>query len=190
MECTRFSCPGFFGRLLLLLALAVILSGCGLPVAALRGSKLEGATVTEDQYFTLSIFRIADHLATASNQLDQAITDWQRGLISLSYLAIVARRSAASAERAEQEAKRLHSPKELETDVAQFLAAGQALANALEDTAQALSTPVQITPGRLTRDFTAQRQAVSEINQSLSLLEGTSWPDQRGGENATVGLGK
>lgn len=175
--------------MLLLLALAVILSGCGLPMAVLGGSKPGGATVTEDQYFTLSIFRIADHLAAASNQLNQGIVDWQHGLISLSYLAVVAQRSAASAEGAVQEAERLHSPRGLNPDVAQFLAAAQALTNALEDVAQALSAPAQITPSRLARDFTAQRQAASEINQSLSLLVSTSWPGQRNGA-ATGGVEK
>ena len=127
------------------------------------------------QYYTLSAFRVADRLASASNAMDDGLTDWGDGRISDSYLQLVAQRSTTAAHEAMSDADQLAPPPGLSNQAAAFNAAADALTGALDATQQALSSPLSSRDASL-RTATAQRQAAAQqLDGAMSALLAAGW---------------
>lgn len=132
-----------------------------------------GASIT--QYYALSAFRVADRLASASNAIDDGLTDWSAGRISENYLQLVAQRSAASAHAALSDADQLAPPPNLTNQAANFDAAAGALTGALDATQQALAAPAGSRTASL-QAATAQRQAAAQqLDGAMSALLAAGW---------------
>lgn len=167
-----------------LLLAGVILAGCAPPprgalyqrlLASRTPAAAPSAGASLAQYYTLGAFRVADHLAAASNALDDGMADRAQGLISADYLLIIATRSAQTAQDAMTQADQLSAPPAIQGQADRFYAAAAALATAVTATRQALAASTGAKSSALTTATQQRRAAVQGLETAMSALEGASW---------------
>jgi hypothetical protein len=172
-----------------LLLAAVILAACAPPprgalyeklIAPSTSTATPPAGASLAQYYTLGAFRVADHLASASNALDDGLADRAQGLISADYLLVIAARSAQTAQDAMTEADQLAAPPGIRSQADHFYAAAAALATAVTATKQALAGPTGANSSALATATQQRRAAAQTLETDMSALEGASWSTRSG----------
>ncbi len=132
-----------------------------------------GASVA--QYYAVSAFRVADELASASNAVDQGLADRAQGEISDAYLALIAHRSAVTAQHALNDADQLAAPPGMQADADSFFTAAVSLADAVDATQQALDAPGGTNTAQLITATQQRQKAARALEASLNTLLAAGW---------------
>ena len=166
-----------------ILSAVLLATGCALPARGALAAKLwpvPAATplasgASPAQYYTLSAFRVADRLATASNALDDGITDRAEDRIDDAYLVVIAERSSTAAQEALSAAGQLTPPPELHDQANSFTSAVVTFAGAVEATRRALEAPAG-SRGTSLLSATRQRKAAAQaLDGAMSSLLTAAW---------------